>query len=57
MADPKPLTEEQAQHWRKLLLPKIGPYALIMPLEDIEQERAKVQAMVNYICDEPESKE
>jgi hypothetical protein len=31
------LNDFQIENWRKLLLQQLGPYALIMPREDIEE--------------------
>ena len=39
----EPLTDEQVENWRKVLLGMIGPYALIMPREDIQAFREKTQ--------------
>lgn len=39
------LTPEQIENWRKVLLRQIGPYALIMPVEDIRRYREMFQAM------------
>ena len=38
-----PLTPEQIENWRKVLLRMIGPYALIAPPEDIQAMRDKMQ--------------
>ena len=39
----EPLTEEQAQNWRNVLVGFFGDYALIMPVEQIEAWRVKLQ--------------
>ena len=44
-----PLTESQIENWRKVLLGQIGPYANIMPVEDIEQIRKNMQSKANEI--------
>ena len=33
------LTKEQIEHWRKALMSILGPYALIMPVEEIQHIR------------------
>lgn len=40
------LTEEQIQNWRKAMCGMLGPYALIMPVEQIEKIREKMQSSV-----------
>lgn len=42
-----PLTESQIQNWRNILLGQIGPYANIMPVEEIEQIRRNIQNHAN----------
>lgn len=37
------LTDEQVKNWRNAMVNVLGPYALIMPREDIEKMRANVQ--------------
>ena len=44
---PAPLTAEQLANWRKLLAGAFGPYALVMPVEDVEAYRATTQQVVN----------
>ena len=47
------LTPEQIENWRQALLPMLGPYARIMPAEQIKRYRDKMQEW----CDlEAESK-
>jgi len=48
----EPLTEEQIENWRKILCLTLGGYALIMPAEEIEAIRTKMQADVNEIAKE-----
>jgi hypothetical protein len=43
------LTEEQIKNWRKMLCGILGPYALIMPVEDIEKMRYKIQEQVDKL--------
>jgi hypothetical protein len=38
------LSDEQVQSWRKILLLQIGPYAMIMPPEEIQKIRDKMQS-------------
>jgi len=37
------LTDEQIKNWRKVLVAMVGPYALIMPAEDVQKYRDKMQ--------------
>jgi hypothetical protein len=46
------LTPEQIVNWRNILLGMIGPYALIMPCEDVQKMRDEMNAHFN--SDEPE---
>ncbi len=47
------MTPEQIQNWRTMLVGMIGPYALIMPDEEIQKFRDKLQAKVNIKNDLP----
>lgn len=40
------LTAEQIQHWRTALVSMLGPYALIMPEDQIERLREKMQEWI-----------
>ncbi|MFH0899365.1 MAG: hypothetical protein V2A73_01920 [Pseudomonadota bacterium] len=40
------LTEEQIANWRKALCATIGPYALLMPAEQIQRIRDRMQERV-----------
>ena len=40
------LTPEQLKNWRKVLTTMVGPYALIMPDEEIEAIRNRIQARI-----------
>lgn len=42
-----PLTDEQVENWRKIMVTVIGSYAGIMPREDIEKMAAMMQADIN----------
>lgn len=42
-----PLTDSQIENWRKMLFEKIGAYAEIMPVEEIEKIRQGIQTQVN----------
>jgi len=44
--DTDALTDEQVEHWRKVLLLQIGPYALMMPRADIQRYRDRLQKEV-----------
>lgn len=48
----EPLTPQQIDNWRTMLLGMIGPYALIMPAEHIQQYRDKLQARANKLATE-----
>ena len=37
------LTDEQIKNWRKVLIATLGPYALIMPKEDVQKIHDKMQ--------------
>lgn len=37
------LTPEQIENWRTVLLGIVGPYALIMPVDDIQRYRDRMQ--------------
>lgn len=39
------LTPAQIENWRNLLFKELGPYALLMPAEDIQAYRNRAQAM------------
>lgn len=43
------LTDEQIKNWRKFLSGLLGPYALIMPKEEIEKFRDKMQKKVDEV--------
>lgn len=43
----KGMTPEQIENWRRALCGMLGPYALIMPIEDIYKMRDKIQEYVN----------
>jgi len=44
-----PLTEEQIKNWRMILFDKLGPYALIMPVEQVQALRDKMQKNVQEV--------
>ncbi len=44
-----PLTEKQIENWRKVLALQIGPYALIMPVAEIEEIKDIYQQKVKDI--------
>ena len=37
------LTDKQVENWRKVLVSQLGPYALIMPKEEIIALKNKMQ--------------
>lgn len=41
------LTPAQVEHWRKVLFSMVGPYALLMTAEQIQQYRDTFQANIN----------
>lgn len=41
----EPLTPEQAKNWRQVLFTQIGPYAMIMSVEEIQAIRDKMQEL------------
>ena len=43
------MTKEQIENWRKVLVLTFGPYALIMPDEDIIKLRDKMQDKINSV--------
>lgn len=45
------LTDAQIENWRNLLVGEFGPYALIMPKQDIERHANKIQQNVNKYLD------
>lgn len=42
-----PLTPEQLARWRTVLTPLVGPAALLLPAEDIERLRQRIQEGAN----------
>jgi len=47
--DKEILTDEQIDNWRKVLSMSLGPYALIMPKEEVQAIRDKMQEHVGDI--------
>jgi hypothetical protein len=43
-ADSNKLTPEQIKNWRNVLLGMLGPYALLMPDEDVQKMRDNMQS-------------
>lgn len=41
------LTPEQVENWRKVLSLYLGPYAFLIPVEDLEKHRTKLQSMLD----------
>ena len=41
------LTPEQVKNWRRVLLGVIGPYALLMSDEEVQQVRDKMQELLD----------
>jgi predicted DNA-binding transcriptional regulator len=46
------LSNEQVENWRRVLCGILGPYALIMPKEQIQKFRDKMQERVNKLEEE-----
>ena len=44
---PNQLTDEQVANWRRILCLSLGPYALIMPREEVQRWRDMMQDRVN----------
>lgn len=44
-----PLTDEQIENWRRVMVSIIGPYALVMPKAEIQILRDRMQAKANEI--------
>jgi hypothetical protein len=42
----EPLTDEQVENWRRVLAGMFGPYAFLMPREQIQAFRDRMQAQV-----------
>lgn len=40
----KELSDEQLEHWRKVLSMTLGPYAFMMPKEDVQKMKDKMQS-------------
>jgi len=43
------LTSEQIKNWRKILSTQLGPYAYLMPEEEIEKCRERMQKQVKEV--------
>ena len=43
------LTDEQVKNWREVLCATLGPYALLMPREQVQAFRDKMQTQVNKL--------
>ena len=46
----EPLTDKQVGNLRAVLFAMIGPYALLMPREDIQQWHDRLQAQVDEVA-------
>lgn len=53
------MTEEQIQNWRKVLCGVfgLGPYALIMPREEIEKIRDRIEEKANDVFEDEKTEE
>ena len=51
------MTPEQIKNWRSILGAQIGPYAFIMPDEEVEAIRDKMQSDIDRLVREEEEKE
>ena len=47
----KKLTPEQIKNWRKILAGMIGPYAFLMPDEEVQAIRDRMQARLDKMID------
>ena len=45
--DEDKLTDEQVENWRKILAMTFGAYAHIMPKEEVQKMRDKMQGHIN----------
>ena len=43
------MSDSQIEFWRKFLCQQLGPYALIMPREEIHKMRDKIQLLANNL--------
>ena len=50
----EPLTEEQIQNWRRVLTMTLGPYALIMPVEEVQKMRNMMQEEADKMAKDKE---
>lgn len=50
------LTDEQIENWRKILVMRIGPFALLMPKETIVEMVKKIQEGINNNGQPPTNK-
>jgi len=48
----KKLSEKQIENWRRMLCADFGPYAFIMPVEELERIVDKFQAKLDRLCRE-----
>ena len=53
MSEKKGLTPEQIKNWRTILCGMIGPYAFMMPDEEVQRLRDKMQSSLDSLPDEP----
>ena len=44
---PRKLTPEQIANWRKMMSAQLGPYAYLMPDEDVQKYKDKMQERVD----------
>ena len=47
----KKLTPEQIKNWRKILAGMVGPYAFLMPDEEVQAIRDRMQARLDKMID------
>jgi len=45
--DSEKLTDKQIESWRKVLSTTLGPYALIMPKEEVQKMRDEMQTYID----------
>ena len=46
------MTPEQVKNWRRILFEQLGPWALIMPVSEIEAVRDRMQRLANTLSGE-----
>jgi hypothetical protein len=52
MSELEPLTDEQYDNWRRVLLGTLGPYAMVMPRSQIDKMREMMQEDADKLGEE-----